>query len=215
MRDVSAAQKKSKMSIGGKFGGKPVGVILLFDNQRSAIMAPKKRSEYSTTQRVKILTLKAKSMSNRGVAKKMKISRRGVDDFVKRTKERNSIEDLPRSGHPKAIPEKILKEVLLSVKRSLSRNLEEMQEWLKANSTVTVSKRTIHNAVVAKGFRAYRLVKKPLLSGTKKEASKNLSSIVEIGPHLLEDGSLNRRNDNRSRWFWWNALRVPSKRVPI
>jgi transposase len=138
-----------------------------FDPRRMA--RPKRRREYSPKLRLRILNLRRDGLSHRAIASKIKRSYRGVGKFAKRADERESIEDLPRSGRPTKIPPKVVDYIKQALKRGLLHNVSDIQSYLKTEENLEVSKPCIRDMMAHEKYRLYKLCKKPALSSQQRK----------------------------------------------
>lgn len=130
---------------------------------------PKKCKEYSEKKRIQILLFNAKRYSVRKIAKKVKATASGVSAFLRRVAKRMSIQDLPRSGQPRKIPDRAVREVKLALKRGQLHDTQDIQKFLHLLEGIDVGRTCVQELMKKEGYRAFKLQRKPLLSRLHKK----------------------------------------------
>ena len=125
-------------------------------------MAPVR--ELSFEQRVRIVLLDEEGVSERKIAKRMKISKTGVHYTIKRFKETGQYCGLPRPGQPRKIDEHGDHRITRLSNMS-NRKLTAPQIMREYNQTAEklVCDRTIRNCLMKARLRGRVAAKKPLL----------------------------------------------------
>ena len=133
---------------------------------------------YSEATRLEILRLRTRGCLFSEIAKKLDITESGACKAFKRMVKRGSVKDLPRSGRPRKIPQKEMREIKLSLVRKKIATAREIQTYLKevtAPKPVTVSTTTIRNSLKREGFYPYKVVAKPALTAKQKRERVRLA----------------------------------------
>lgn len=139
-------------------------------------MAPrKKRHEYTMEQRTQILLLKGQGLTEEEIAKKLQISRSGVGACWRRTAKRGTIAFKHRSGRPKKDIESALHHAKLDLRRGRIKSAKEILHLVQQESGQRVSLNTIKNRMHDEGYRAFKVVRKPLVSRKQRQRRVKLA----------------------------------------
>ena len=128
-------------------------------------MAPVR--ELNFEQRVRIVLLNEEGVSERKIAERMKISKTGVPNTIKRFKETGQYCDLPRPGQPRKKDEhgdRCITRLSMSNRKLTAPQMREYNE--AAEKCVCVW--TIRNRLMKAGLRGCIAAKKPLLRKANK-----------------------------------------------
>ena len=127
------------------------------------------KKEYSEKIRLKILELHAKKLSNRQIAKELRISPSGVDYALRKSKRTDTIKDLPRSGRPHKILRNQLTQIELALKLGRVNNAADIRRMLLADEGVKISRQCILDTLKEDGYKVFPLQKKPYLTRKQKQ----------------------------------------------
>ena len=128
-----------------------------------------KRRNLSIEVRASVVTLDNEGYSGREIAKKLRISRRAVQEILKKQRETDCVADRPRTGRPRATNRRqdfLIYRMSLSDRRATSGILKRD---LQDATGVDVSRRTVRRRLNAAGLRGCVAAKKPLLSKVHKK----------------------------------------------
>lgn len=122
-----------------------------------------KRNEIAIEKRGAIVALRNEGIPYREIAKKLKISLKGVHSTVKRFNETGSYHDRPRIGRPKVTTSSEDKHIVITSKRNRRLTAPEIRADINRNRENPVSLTTVKRRLNAAGLKGCVAVKKPLL----------------------------------------------------
>ena len=127
-----------------------------------------KENELTDYEKGAIVAL-SRHFSHAEIANELGRPRRTVSNFLQRTRERGSIENLPRAGRPRKLSDS---DVRLLVRDAEKESRVPFRELANINN-FNVSEQTIRRRLREEGIRKWRAVGRPLL--TREHAKKRLA----------------------------------------
>lgn len=131
-------------------------------------MAPK-RKELSTEQKNIIVDLSRKEYSGRKIAEILDLKARTVQNFLKRFKDRESIENAPRTGRPKKSSERLQRTLLRVVRENRRATLSDITTKVNNTGLLTLSSRTVRRRLFESGFKRRPVTKKITIGPRNRE----------------------------------------------
>jgi transposase len=117
----------------------------------------------SYAKRVEIVTLMKEGKSTRGVAKQLSIAQSTVAKIWKKFGNTGSFENLPKSGRPRKIDERLDRVIERSIKKGECQTSVEVRQMLKNHHRVEVHMDTVRRSLKRSGLVARVKRAKPLL----------------------------------------------------
>ena len=96
------------------------------------------------------------------------IPRTTVNSIVKKFKNKGYVEASPRSGRPKLLNDRKMRKIVQKVSCEPSLGSRDIAESMAKDFGLTISPRTVRNYLQKANLRAYRKVKKPILTNKMK-----------------------------------------------
>jgi transposase len=127
-----------------------------------------KGSELTNVQKGAILALEP-LYSHAKIGAELNIPRRTITSFIDRTRERESIENLPRPGRPRKLSDADIRYLVRNAESETRVPLKELQNMTNIDASIQTMRRRLRE----EGIRKWRAVKRPLL--TQKHAKKRLA----------------------------------------
>lgn len=135
--------------------------------RQSAAMA--RRRELSLEERAQLVGLHEAGLSMNDIAKKKKVSRKAVQDAVKRYRETGSVENRSRSGRPKsttAAEDRLLRRESLADRQKTS---PVLATGFRESTGKALHPSTVRRRLLSFGLRGYVAAKKPLIRPDNKK----------------------------------------------
>ena len=128
----------------------------------------RKRKILAEEQRVEVITMSAKGLSNRAIAKKMKVSHQSIGRILQRWNTDGLVKDRKRSGRRRKTDTRTDLRMVRIAKKNRSITTEEIRKSIG----VQVCSRTISNRLKEGGLKSRFATKKPCI--TKKTRKRRL-----------------------------------------
>lgn len=128
-------------------------------------MAPrKKRHEYTEAECTQIQQLDKQSLTQEEIAQRLKLTRSGVGAFLRRIKTRGTTQKKKRPGRPRVDIGSEIRHAKLDLKRGRIKSAREILDAVVAEHGKRVSLDTVKRRMHEEGYRAFKLVRKPLVT---------------------------------------------------
>ena len=125
--------------------------------------------QISTETRGVIIFLQNEGKSQRFIANKTGVSRKGVQEVLKRWMETGDSRCQPRSGRKRKSVTRCDRTLIRISLRNRKLTLKEFSRELKKNSGVELSAPTVRRRLLENGLRGCKARKKPLLTEKQKK----------------------------------------------
>ena len=111
--------------------------------------------------RLKIIREFERGVAVKAIARKFGVAPKSVQYTVRRSKEHNTVSDLPRSGRPHKLDSQIISDLKQRLKNGVLNTTQDCVNWLKHWKGVSVCNKTIHSVLKAHGMYEYVKQDKP------------------------------------------------------
>ena len=122
------------------------------------------RHHLSESERAHIASLKASGESTATIAQQTGVPVRTVRHTLERLRDSGTLHDLPRSGRPRKLKAKDMRDIPQLLKRDHLRTSLDIQQHLHTAAAVDVSRSTILRRLKEMDIKSYRLSASPLLT---------------------------------------------------
>lgn len=139
----------------------------------------------SHAQRVQILLLKERGMSQRAIARQMKLNGTTIEAIVNKWNQYHTVQDRPKVGRPHKLDDRLKR--LLARKVQIGQILtatQLVQEALTVHS-ITISRYTAQKLLHEQGLKARRTIRRPLL--TREHKRRRLEFATAHADWTVED----------------------------
>ena len=120
----------------------------------------RKRKILTEEQRVSVISMSAKGLSNRAIAKKMKVSHQSIGSILQRWNTDGLVKDRKRSGRRRKTDKRTDLRIVRIAKKDRSITTEEIRKNIGAQ----VCSQTISNRLKEGGLKSCFATKKPLIT---------------------------------------------------
>jgi hypothetical protein len=127
-----------------------------------------KESELTDVQKGEILALEP-LYSHAQIGSQLNIPRTTITSFINRTRERKSVENLPRPGRPRKLSDAAIRYLVRNAESETRVPFKELQNLTNIDASIQTMRRRLRE----EGIRKWRAVKRPLL--TQKHAKERLA----------------------------------------
>ena len=131
-----------------------------------------KRPNLTEAQRIKIIALSSKGLTQQQVACKVKCSQQIVSYTLRRLKKHHTVQNLPKSGRPRKISAVMLGHLKTAITKHQIKpraTLHACKSWLEQHHGITVKDSTLYAALHQPPMRSYIPQKKPPVSAKNRE----------------------------------------------
>ncbi len=127
-----------------------------------------RKQQIGIEKRAQVEILSKEGYSERGIAKKLGLSKNGVHHCLQRLRETGLNIDRKRSGRPRVTSISEGKHLIISSKRNRRKTAPELTTEMNSNRQHPVSLTTVKRRLLSAGLRGCVAVKKPLLNKANK-----------------------------------------------